>query len=569
MRRGWSSSSWPLWSSCQPPQHHRWRDYRLKTAGGWWRTSCRTSESQSETGATWWYPDKASNLANTLDDGSSLETMLCGARKGWIGQQTHLFKPVKSVTKQRPLLGFCTKNAGEHHVVGCKTLAMILSNNALLKISSASFWKWSRTGLAVVTFSVNGFKESSTNQAEVQFRKLETANTALATTIPSESEDIYAALDTENECLLSLLEKVATFMSDTEVSFAAASTDGTSGPRPASSRLVEDSLKPFTLSRDHTPQDLQTWIGQVEQYLRIGTIRTQPLDTQRAFLDRCIDSALLRDLRQFIAPDTAISGASRSSRPASAACTRFSITAWSSSGPSQPPARMPPPSSAALWTRPQRLTSSLSLGMNWLYLSFWRAFRTKRSGRLLPHGPFQSSRIYASSRISVWIFSMARRPSTAPRPTPSLPLSTPLAPHQESPPQAHPEIRPCQHIADLPMINALANLAANDVPANNVPSGLSAPRPRDPDVAIATAWITVRTIVLSWHSISCVTSVDSLAISCQLVVPTSLVPSFGTLMITPRLRRDFRFLSLTPMARFHLSVIQTLGVQLPWSPPIS
>ena len=205
------------------------------------------------------------------------------------------------------------------------------------------------------------------NQAEVQFRKLETANTALATAIPSESEDIYAALDAENERLLSLLEKVATFMSDTEVSFAAASTDGTSSPRPASSRLVEDSLKPFTLSRDHTPQDLRTWIGQVEQYLRIGTIRTQPLDTQRAFLDRCIDSALLRDLRQFIAPDTAISSPDGCLEIIQARFRRMypiSIAAWSSSGPSQPPARMPPPSSAALWTRPPRPTSSLSLETN-------------------------------------------------------------------------------------------------------------------------------------------------------------------------------------------------------------
>ena len=128
---------------------------------------------------------------------------------------------------------------------------------------------------------------------KVQFQKLETTNTALATAVPSESEDIYAALDAKNERLLSLLEKVTTFMRNTEVSFAAASTDGTSGPRMSSARLVEDSLKPFTLSRDHTPQDLRTWIGQVEQYLWIGTIKSQPLDTQRAFLNRCIDSALL------------------------------------------------------------------------------------------------------------------------------------------------------------------------------------------------------------------------------------------------------------------------------------
>ena len=164
----------------------------------------------------------------------------------------------------------------------------------------------------------------------------------------------------------------------------------------------------------------------------------------------------------------------------------------------------------------------------------------------MPHGLFRSSRIYASSRISVWIFSVARRPSTAPRPTPLLPLSVP---HQD-PPQVHPDIRPRQHITHQPMIN-VANLATDGL-ANCAPSGLNAPRPCDPDVGIAMVWITIRTIVLSLHSISLVMSADSLAISCQLVVPASSVPSFGTLMITPRLRRDFRFLSLTPMARFHL-----------------
>ena len=137
---------------------------------------------------------------------------------------------------------------------------------------------------------------------------------------------------------------------------------------------------------------------------------------------------------------------------------------------------------------------------------------------------------------------MARRPSTASRPTPSLLLSTPLASHQESLVQGNPELRPHQHVADLPMINALTNLAANDL-ANNIPSSLGALRPHDPDVAIATAWITIRTIVLYWHSISLVTSADSLAISCQLVVPTSSVPSFGTLMrdpeVTPQLPVSF------------------------------
>ena len=91
--------------------------------------------------ATWWYLDKASNLANTLDNGSSPEMMLYVARNGWIGWQTHLFKPVKSVTKWRPPPGYHTKNAGEHHIVGCETPAMMPSYNAFSMISSASFWK--------------------------------------------------------------------------------------------------------------------------------------------------------------------------------------------------------------------------------------------------------------------------------------------------------------------------------------------------------------------------------------------------------------------------------------------
>ena len=103
---------------------------------------------------------------------------------------------------------------------------------------------------------------------KVQVQKLKAANTALAAAIPSKSENIILALDTKNKRLLSLLEKVTTFMCTTEFSIATASTDTTSSPGPPSSHLVEDSLKPFMLSQDHIPQDLWTWISQVKLYLQ-------------------------------------------------------------------------------------------------------------------------------------------------------------------------------------------------------------------------------------------------------------------------------------------------------------
>ena len=92
-----------------------------------------------------------------------------------------------------------------------------------------------------------------------------------------------------------LLEKVATFMHTTEFSIAAALTDDTYGPHPTSSCLVEGlSEAIYTIPR--SPQDLQTWISQVKQYLQTGTVWSQPLATQRAFLNRCINSTLLWDL---------------------------------------------------------------------------------------------------------------------------------------------------------------------------------------------------------------------------------------------------------------------------------
>ena len=72
--------------------------------------------------------------------------------------------------------------------------------------------------------------------------------------------------------------------------------------------VVETILKPFTLSRDNTPQEFRIWLKHFRQYFASGYIHRKPLDFQRAFLERCIDSDLQSDLADYILPSTDITG---------------------------------------------------------------------------------------------------------------------------------------------------------------------------------------------------------------------------------------------------------------------
>ena len=77
----------------------------------------------------------------TLDDGLMFFMMVAALGKGWVGLSRYLLILVKSVTNLRPPLGFWTKNAGLHQVVGVLTGAMIpfLMSSSMI-LSASSLW---------------------------------------------------------------------------------------------------------------------------------------------------------------------------------------------------------------------------------------------------------------------------------------------------------------------------------------------------------------------------------------------------------------------------------------------
>ena len=160
------------------------------------------------------------------------------------------------------------------------------------------------------------------DKAKVQYQKLEEAYGKICDTEPSDVEELYEELNAEHIRLTDLNTKIiarfkiietsiAEATANANASFTASSTSDT----PLSTGfcrepVVEMTLKPFTLTRDHTPQEFRTWAKQFKQYFESGYISKKPLKFQRAFFDRCLDDNLQSDMADYILPSTDVVGPS-------------------------------------------------------------------------------------------------------------------------------------------------------------------------------------------------------------------------------------------------------------------
>ena len=157
-------------------------------------------------------------------------------------------------------------------------------------------------------------------KVKAQFSKVEEAFTKLCDTEPSDSEELYKELDMELTRFLDIQTKVIARIKEIEDSIAEATvntslnhSNHSSDGAPLSTGycrepVVETSLKPFTLTRDHTPQEFRIWLVHFGQYFASGYIHRKPLSFQRAFFDRCIDANLQSDLADYILPSTDVMG---------------------------------------------------------------------------------------------------------------------------------------------------------------------------------------------------------------------------------------------------------------------
>ena len=173
-----------------------------------------------------------------------------------------------------------------------------------------------------------------------------------------------------------------------------------------------------------------------------------------------------------------------------------------------------PPSSAALWIWPLRPISSFFLVKSLLYLLLWHTFWMRRFRKPSLHGPFQSLRISASSQISMWDYLHGEEAINSSKTNSVIASVNPAV--NPAPPRPATSVprNPPNTSSNLSMTNVLTNLAADDL-ASSIPSGLSAPMLHYPDVSIATAWITIHTIVLSLHRSSLIMSVGHIMPACH------------------------------------------------------
>lgn len=91
-------------------------------------------------------------------------------------------------------------------------------------------------------------------------------------------------------------------------------------PAPAAGRIkTYDALKPFTLTRDHTPAELRNWILQFKAFYSTSQMDQLNIEDQQAFLRICVEPLLYERFRFKIGAATPVFDAN----PAVDSCIRF------------------------------------------------------------------------------------------------------------------------------------------------------------------------------------------------------------------------------------------------------
>ena len=155
------------------------------------------------------------------------------------------------------------------------------------------------------------------NKLDEQYEKVEDAFGEVIDTEPDDADKLYEDLEAENARFNNANSRLNAHVKSVEASIAAANASSASTPRRvdssfssersgSSNQIVEKSLKPFTITKDHSPQELRRWLVQFMQYYNSGKLSQQPLEVQRGFFDRCIGPNLLSDMAVYIKPTTGI-----------------------------------------------------------------------------------------------------------------------------------------------------------------------------------------------------------------------------------------------------------------------
>ena len=179
-----------------------------------------------------------------------------------------------------------------------------------------------RLGDKIEGFMAEGLQENSKKLAvnyseklSLQMEKLEAATDKLASTNPSDLEELYNNLDEENRKFVKLHARLSDHIIGIEKTTREAAATALPPPNrdaPSASiapgKFVDNYLKPFTLTKNHNPQELRRWIKDFVRYFESGPLHLQPISRQRGFFDFCLDTELQTDLEGFTTPSSPIFG---------------------------------------------------------------------------------------------------------------------------------------------------------------------------------------------------------------------------------------------------------------------
>ena len=154
------------------------------------------------------------------------------------------------------------------------------------------------------------------NELDKHFQKLTDAIQELCELDPNSAEKTLVNLDEYeqkySEVYRLLLDREASVEEDlVNRTISSGNSNNSSENSKDSSCIiskVDKLLRPFTISTDHTPQDLRRWNKKFRQYFASGNVASQPLDIQQAYFEACVDDVILNNITEFITPTTPIFG---------------------------------------------------------------------------------------------------------------------------------------------------------------------------------------------------------------------------------------------------------------------
>ena len=154
-----------------------------------------------------------------------------------------------------------------------------------------------------------GQGERALDRLEEQRNRCQDVYTELLCEFPSEenkiNERINSLPDEFNAMSTDLQEaiKVASVPAAPALAAGPAHTGGTAAHAKTK---MHDALKPFTLTLDHSPAEMRDWTQQLTSYYSASQLSALPVEDQRAYFLRSIDSKLATQIRKQLQASTPV-----------------------------------------------------------------------------------------------------------------------------------------------------------------------------------------------------------------------------------------------------------------------